>query len=98
VRKRLVEEFVAQHGGLVAVARRDPLPHVDQPLLALLAREQPRTPPAVVDVLAGLAAGSCVHVQDDPQALLAGPSNDAVEGANPSSSHVPGWSSGVTNR
>ena len=57
----LVEQLVREHGRLGVVSLGDPLPDLRHPGLTVGTLEEPRRPRAVVDVGAGLAAGSAVH-------------------------------------
>ena len=55
------------------------LPDCDEMGLLLRAVVEPGVAAAVVDVCAGLAAGSGVHVDDDVEAFFVGPLDYAVE-------------------
>src|ERR1700722_6692259 len=54
-------------------------PDCDEVVLLLRAVVEPGVAAAIVDVCAGLATGSGVHVDDDVEAFFVGPLDDAVE-------------------
>ena len=74
----LVHQFIAQDDRLIAVAARYALPDVAEELLRGLALEEPGVAVAVVDVVAGLAAGAVVHVEYEVEARLAAPAHHIV--------------------
>ena len=65
----LVHQFVAQNGGLAAIAIGYLAPDIAELLLALLTFEQPGVTVSVVDVIARLSAWTVVHIQNQIQVV-----------------------------
>ena len=79
MRDRLIQQVITEHGGLVAIVRRQPPPDCDQLLLLLWALVQPGISGAVVDVRARLPSGCGMHIEDHVQTFGAAPDNQLVE-------------------
>ena len=75
----LVHQFVAQNGGLAAIAIGYLAPDIAELLLALLTFEQPGVTVSVVDVIARLSAWTVVHIQNQIQVVGLAPGDDRVD-------------------
>ncbi len=76
---RLVDKLVAENHRLVGIACGNLLPYVAELLLGTFALEEPRISVAVVDIVAGLAAGSVVHVENEVEIVCPAPFHNAVD-------------------
>ena len=74
-----VQQIVAEHDGIISVLLRNTDPDISELILAFRAFIQPWVAVAVIDVCAGLAAGSTVHIQDDPNLLSSACIEDGVQ-------------------
>ena len=75
---RLINQLIAQNHRLIFIIVRDPSPNRAEKLLALLTLEQPGITIAIVNIISGLATRSIVHVQDQVNAIVTAPADNAV--------------------
>ena len=79
VSDRLVHQFVAQDGGLTAIAIGYLAPYLAEQLLTLFTLEEPGVAMSVVDIVARLSTRTVVHVQNQIQTIGLTPRDHRVD-------------------